>query len=226
MKNSILFLTFLNCWVLGVPVQVPADQVSKHAVILKDVRDLKDANGVLIAQESIFGGGLSNDTSQRHPNARAHGVTLTELRSPHGGFESSMGQLGVTVKTIPLVVAKNPSGVWYPALGRWDFKTDNDNSYESVVHVQKGGDLDIVFQSTGMRIGNQRNVVHYGLSGNPHAISLSRKRLKAAITLPKPSTGERPILNYQPPDDVILVQMNLSPKGLLIQPIFDYQVEQ
>ena len=76
-----------------------------------------------------------------------------------------------------------------------------------------------------MSLGDKENVVHYGVSGNPHAISLSRKRLKEAFIFKKPPLTLKPILHYQPSDDVTLIQMQLTLDGLLFQPVFDYRVE-
>jgi len=92
--------------------------------------------------------------------------------------------------------------------------------------VKMGGDLDIVYQSTEMKIGEQEHVMHYGLSGNPHAVILSKKRLKEAFASEKFTAKTKPILSYQPRDDMILVQMKLTSEGLMFKPILDCQVVQ
>jgi hypothetical protein len=116
--------------------------------------------------------------------------------------------------------------VWSPALGKWDFKFGETNNYKSAIHVKMGGDLDIAYQSTGMKIGEQDNVMHYGLSGNPHAVILSKKRLKKAFASQGSPAKTKPILSYQPRDDMILVQMELTSEGIIFHPILDYQVAQ
>lgn len=224
MKNMIMALTFLHMFLLTTPNKTPADQVNKNSVILKEVRELKNTTGVLIAEEWVYGGGIAGYQSTQTPDNKVHGATLREFRSPKGSFDFSKGKTTITVKTIPVVGEVNHKGMWDPAIGRWEFQSRESNSYESVIHVEKGGDLDIAYQSTEMKIGKQKDVLHYGLNGNPHAISLSRKRLKNAFTSEISSSQIKPILNYQPPDDIILVQMELTPEGLLFQPIFDYQV--
>lgn len=222
-KNSIVVLTFLHMFILTTPSGTPADQVSKNSVILKEVRQLQDLKGLLIAQESIYGGGISGLRSNQDTRGEGNGIALRELRPPQGAFTFTKDVTTISVKVLPLVGRRDHNDVWSPATGKWDFKNRETNSYESVIQVKKGGDLDIVYQSTGMSVGNQENVVHYGLSGNPHAISLSRKRLKNAFAS-QISSDNKPILNYQPPDDVILVRLELTSKGFLFQPIFDYQV--
>ena len=89
-----------------------------------------------------------------------------------------------------------------------------------------GGDLDIAYQSAGMKIGEQANVTHYGLSGNPHVVILSKKRLKKAFPPGEFTFETTLILSYQPLDDMILVQMEITSEGLRFKPILDYQVVQ
>ncbi len=224
MKNIIVGLTVLASFFLMAPSSTPADQVSKNSVILKEVSELTSVSGVPVAQELIYAGGISGNRSTQVSSGEVGRVTLRELRALKGTFSFSRGGTMITVKVLPMVATKNHHGVWKPAAGRWDFKTRETNSYKSVIHVKKGGDLDIVYQSTGLSVGNQDTVMHYGLSGNPHAISLSRKRLKTAFASPQSPSNLKPILNYRPADDIILVQMELTPEGLLFKPIFDYRI--
>ena len=116
--------------------------------------------------------------------------------------------------------------MWGPALGKWDFKFGETNNYKSAIHVKMGGDLDVAYQSTGMKIGEQAHVMHYGLSGNPHAVILSKKRLKKAFASQESPAKIKPILTYQPRDDMILALMEVTSKGLMFKPILDYQVVQ
>lgn len=224
MKNSILLLTFLHCWLLVTPSHTPADQVNKNSVILKEVRGVKDSQGALIAKESIYGGGISGNQSDSTSESDRSGVALRELRAPTGTFTFRKGETSLTATVIPLV-ARNHHGMWIPAKGKWEFQDGETNSYESVIHVKMGGDLDIVYQSTEMLTNNKEHVLHYGLSGNPHAVSLSRTRLNTVFPSQNSSSTSKPILQYQPADDIILVQMEFTPEGFLIQPIFDYQVK-
>jgi len=215
MKPSIILLTFLHCWLLTSPPHAPADQVHKHAVILKEIRELKNANGALIAKESIYRGGIPGP---------AQGVILRELQDPKGTFTFSQAGIRITAKVIPMVATRHHQGKLLPALGKWDFQNRASKSYDSAIHVKMAGDLDIVYQSTDMSLGKEDNVLHYGLSGNPHAVSLSKKRLKDALAFSTRSSDIKPILHYQPADDIILIQMELTPEGFFFQPIFDYQV--
>ncbi|MDT7042532.1 hypothetical protein [Candidatus Nitronereus thalassa] len=224
MKNSIVFVIFLHCWLLVTPSHLPADQVHKSSVILKEVRDINNAEGILIAKESIYGGGISQNPSAHTPRDQNHGVVLREFRSPTERFTVKSGETTITSQVIPLVTENNQPGLWNPANGEWVFKNSETNSYESVIHVKKGGDLDIVYQSTGMRRGGERHVLHYGLNGNPHAVSLSRTRLKKAFASQPSPSNTTPVLNYQPADDIILVEMAFTQDGFVFQPIFDYQV--
>lgn len=114
-------------------------------------------------------------------------------------------------------------GLWRPVSGTWHFKSGDTNTYESVIHVQMGGNLDIAYQRTEMKIREKEHVVHYGLSGNPHAVGWSRKQLKKVFHEQEFSSFTQPVFSYQSPKDVILVQMEFTPDGLIFHPIFDYQ---
>jgi len=209
---------------LTIPSRAPAYQVNKRSVILKEVSELKTPEGVSFAKEAIYAGGIGGNDFSPNPDCQEHGVTLREFRSPESTFTFSRGGVTIEAAIIPMVVQKNQKCVWRPALGKWDFTFDESNNYQSVIHVQMGGDLDIAYQSTGLKIGEREHVMHYGLSGNPHAVILSRKRLINAFAHQNSSSSITPVLNYQPPNDVILVQIEITPEGLAFEPIFDYQV--
>ena len=225
MKKIILFLMVLPVFLLTAPSRIPAEQISKNSVILKDVKEVKTAEGVVVAKESIYAGGISGNNFADDSTGQGGAVTLRELRAPKGVFTLS-GGLKIEVQVIPRVARKSKNGVWGPALGKWDFKFGETNNYKSGIHVKMGGDLDIAYQSTGMKIGEQEHVMHYGLSGNPHAVILSKKRLKKAFASQESPAKMQPILSYQPPNDVILVQMELTSEGLMFNPILNYQVLQ
>ena len=225
MKKTSVILSILSIFLLIVPSGIQADQISKNSVILKEVKEVKTAEGVVFAKESIYAGGISGNNFADDSTGQGGAVTLRELRAPNGVFTLS-GGVKIEVKIIPTVAMKNQNGLWRPALGHWDLKYGETNNYKSVIHVQMGGDLDIAYQSTEMKIGEQEHVVHYGLSGNPHAIILSRKRLKKAFASQESSAKTKPILTYQPRDDMILVQMEVTSDGLMFKPILDYQVVQ
>jgi len=217
-------LSVLTMFTLIAPERVLADRVNKNAVILKEVRQLKTGGGLQTVEESIYGGGISGTRIPRDSNGEVDGALLRELRIPEGTFTFAQGMTTITVMVIPMVAVHLVGGHWIPAPGRWEFQDRESNSYESVIHVKKGGDLDIVYQSTEMRIGSRDHVLHYGLSGNPHAISLSRKRLKTAFGAEDSDPGLKPVLKYQPANDIILVRIEFTPEGLLFQPIFDYRL--
>jgi hypothetical protein len=223
MKHLIVILTVLQIFLLTLPSRAAAYQVNKRSVILKEVKELKTPKGVLFAKEAIYVGGIGGNDFSPNPDCQEHGVTLRELRSPESTFTFSGGGVTIEATIIPMVAQKSQKCVWHPVPGKWDFKFDETNNYQSVIHVQMGGDLDIAYQSTGLKIGEREHVMHYGLSGNPHAIILSRKRLKNAFASPN-SSSITPVLNYQPPNDIILVRIEVTPEGLLFEPIFDYQV--
>ena len=223
MKKKSVILPILSIFLLIVPSGIQADQISKNSVILKEVKEVKTAEGVVFAEESTYAGGISGNRPAQNLSGQVGVVTLRELRPTNDVFTLS-GGLTVEVKVIPAVARKSQSGTWRPALGTWDFKYGETNNYQSAIHVQMGGDLDIAFQSTEMKIGEQDNVIHYGLSGNPHAVILSKRRLKNAFASQESSTKIKPVLTYQPPNDVILVQMKVTSEGLIFHPIFDYQV--
>ena len=109
------------------------------------------------------------------------------------------------VTVIPMVARKSQISMWRHALGTWDFKYGETNNYQSAIYVQMGGDLDIAYQGTGMKIGEQEHVLHYGFSGNPRAVSLSKKRVKKAFALKNSSSRISPDFNYQPPHGIIIV---------------------
>jgi len=225
MKKSILFLMVLPVFLLTAPSRIPAEQISKNSVILKEVKEVKTPEGLFVAKESIYAGGISGNNFADDSNSQGGAVTLRELRAPMGAFTLS-GGLKIEVQVIPTVARKSKNGVWGPALGTWDFKFGETNNYQSAIHVEMGGDLDIAYQSSEMKIGEQANVMHYGLTGNPHAVSLSKKRIKKAFPPQKSPAKIKPILTYQPRDDMILVQMELTAKGFRFKPILDYQVRQ
>jgi hypothetical protein len=223
-KKSVIF-PILSIFLLIVPSGIQADQISKNSVILKEVKEVKTAEGVVFAKESIYAGGISGNNFANDSNGQGDAVTLRELRATKGVFTLS-GGVKIEVRVIPTVARKSQNGAWSPAMGKWDFKFGETNNYKSAIHVKMGGDLDIAYQSTGMKIGEQDNVMHYGLSGNPHAVILSKKRLKKAFASQGSPAKTKPILSYQPRDDVILVQMELTSDGLMFNPILDYQVVQ
>ena len=225
MKKIILFLMVFPVFLLTAPSRIQAEQISKNSVILKEVKEVKTAEGVVFAKESIYAGGISGNNFADDSTVQGGAVTLRELRAPKGVFTLS-GGLKIEVQVIPRVARKSKNGVWVPALGKWDFKFGETNNYKSAIHVKMGGALDIAYQSTGMKIGKQDNVLHYGLSGNPHAVILSKKRLKEAFASEKFTAKTKPILSYQPRDDMILVQMKLTSEGLMFKPILDCQVVQ
>ncbi len=225
MKKTSVILPIFSIFLLIFPSGIQADQISKNSVILKEIRDVKTAEGVVFAKESIYAGGISGNSFANDSNGQARAVTLRELRAPNGVFTFS-GGVKIEVKVIPTVAMKNQNGLWGPALGHWDFKYSEINNYKSVMHVQMGGDLDIAYQSTEMKIGEQDHVMHYGLSGNPHAVILSKKRLKKAFASQELPAKIKPILTYQPPDDMILVQMEVTSESLMFKPILNYQVVQ
>ena len=224
MKKIILFFMVLP-FLLIVPSGIQADQISKNSVILKEVKEVKTAEGVVVAKESIYAGGISGNNFANDSNGQGGEVTLRELRATNGVFTLS-GGIKIEVQVIPTVDRKSQNGVWGSALGKWDFKFGETNNYKSAIHVKMGGDLDIAYQSTKMKIGEQDNVLHYGLSGNPHAVILSKKRFKTAFASTESPAQIKPILSYQPPNDVILVQMEVTSEGLMFKPILDYQVVQ
>ena len=224
MKNIIVILTLLEIFLLTAPSRGPAHEVRKNAVILKEVKELKTPEGALFAEESIYAGGIGGKFSSYNPHCQESGITLKELRLPNGAFTFSRGGATIEAKVVPMVAEKSQKCVWRPALGHWDFKYGETNNYQSALHVQMGGDLDIAYQSTGMKIGEQEHVVHYGLSGNPHAVSLSKKRLKKVFLAQGSSSLIQPVLSYQPPDDIIIVQMEVTAEGLIFRPVFNYQV--
>jgi len=224
MKFIMVVFSVLSIFILTTPSRTPAYQVNKTSVILKEVRELKTVKGVLFAKESIYTGGIGGKISSHNPDCQDSGGTLKELRSPKSAFTVSKGAATIEAEVIPLVVEKSQKCMWQPALGHWDFSFGETNNYESVIHVQMGGDLDIAYQSSKMKKGEQEHVLHYGLSGNPHAISLSRKRLQKAFASQTSSSNIKTVLNYQVPNDIIIVQIEVTPEGLIFQPIFDYQV--
>jgi hypothetical protein len=225
MKKKSVILPILSIFLLIVPSGIQADQISKNSVILKEVKEVKTAEDVVFAKESIYVGGISGNNFADDSNGQGGAVTLRELRAPKGVFTLS-GGLKIEVEVIPTVARKRQNGAWSAAMGKWDFKYGETNNYKSAIHVKMGGDLDIVYQSTEMKIGEQDHVMHYGLSGNPHAVILSKKRLKKAFAFEKFTAKTKPILSYQPGDDVILVQMEVTSEGLMFSPILDYQVAQ
>jgi hypothetical protein len=225
MKKSTVLLAVFSLFLLTSPSSTPAEPLSKNSVILKEIREVKTAEGVVVAKESIYAGGISGNSFADDSKGQRGAVTLRELRATNGVLTLGRG-LKIEVKVIPTVARKSPDGMWRPALGTWDFKYGATNNYKSGIHVKMGGDLDVAYQSTGMKIGNQDNVLHYGLSGNPHAVILSKKRLKKAFASEKFIAKTKPILSYQPGDDVILVQMELTSEGFMFNPILDYQVAQ
>ena len=225
MKKSTVLLAVFSLFLLTSPSSTPAEPLSKNSVILKEIREVKTAEGVVVAKESIYAGGISGNSLADDSKGQGAAVTLREIRATNGVFNHS-GGLKIEVKVIPTVARKSQNGVWSPAMGIWDFKFGETNNYKSAIHVKMGGDLDVAYQSTGMKIGNQDNVLHYGLSGNPHAVILSKKRLKKAFASEKFIAKTKPILSYQPGDDVILVQMELTSEGFMFNPILDYQVAQ
>lgn len=223
MKKITVLLPVLTIFLLTAPGRVPAEPISKNSVILKEVREVKTAEDVVFAKESIYVGGISGNRPAQDLSGQEGEVTLREYRATNSALTLS-GGLKIEVKVIPTVARKSQSGDWSPALGKWDFKYGETNNYKSVIHVQMGGDLDIAYQSSGMEIGEEANVMHFGLTGNPHAVILSKRRLKKAFQKEEFIRKTKPILSYQPPNDVILVQMDVTSQGINFRPIFDFQV--
>ena len=218
MKKIILILLVLPIFLCIAPNYVPAEPISKNSVLLKEIRELKTPDGVLFAKESIYAGGISGNRLAHDSNGQGDELMLRELRAPHGVFTLSGGEI-IDVKVIPTVARKSQSGVWSPALGKWEFKFGETNNYKSAIHVKKAGDLDIAYQSTGMRVGEEENVMHFGLSGNPHAVTLSKKRLKKVFGSEEFTAKKKPNLFYQPPNETILVQLEVTAEGLIFRPI-------
>ena len=225
MRKIFLVLPILYVvFVAGVPFPL-AKPVSKNSVILDTVRDLTTAQGSVYAKESIYVGGIAADHSfQPGPGSQESGMALRELYSPDGVFTVTKGGSTVELQVVPMVVESDHNDRFRPALGHWEFTFEKTNNYESVIHVQMAGDLDIAYQSSQMKIGEQEHVLHYGLSGNPHAISLSRKRLKKAFASQTSFSNIKPVLNYQVPNDIIIVLMEVTPEGFVFEPLFDYQM--
>lgn len=209
---------FILC--LITPGSIAAVEVDRNAVILKEVRVLKDSKGRPIANELIYVGGIgSQSASLAHARPFA---TLREIHPLAGKITLSEGKVVITVRKLPIVMGGDGDSA-SPAAGRWDFFVGDRSSYADAVHVTMGGDLDILYQSTGMRKGDHDSVLHYGLGGNPHAVSLSRKRLEQAFAS-QAASQPKPTLDYEPASDVILVHIQLTREGLLFQPLFDYDV--
>ena len=224
--NRILisFLAFEFFWMIEVSPTLPA-LVDKNSVILHEVNQLENFDGHVYAEESIYLGGIGysgNVPAQTHPSGK---VVLRELRSTQGSFHLKKESARIEVKIIPMVGTRDDKGAWKVAAGRWEFQSGENPGYENVIHVHKGGDLNIAYQSTGLRLGEKGNVLHYGLSGNPHAISLSRKRFQEANDSHDSPFSVRPILTYQPPQDMILVILESTKEGPLFKPIVNYQVQ-
>jgi hypothetical protein len=173
---------------------------------------LTTPEGALFAEQSIYAGGIGKKTFSSIPECQDRGVALTELRLPESTFIFKREDTTIPAKVIPMVAETYSHGLWRPASGTWYFKSGDTNNYESMIHVQMSGDLDIAYQSTEVKIGERDHVVHYGLTGNPHAVSLSRKQLKKVFFEREFSSFTQPVLTYQPPKDVILVQMQFTPK--------------
>ena len=225
MKKKSVILPILSIFFFFFPSGIQAEQISKNSVILKEVKEVKTAEGVVFAEELIYAGGISGNNFADDSNSQGSAVTLRELR-PTNGVLTLGGGLKIEIKVFPTVARKSLDGMWRPALGTWDFKYGETNNYKSAIHVKMGGDLDVAYQSTGMKIGEEDHVLHYGISGNPHAVILSKKRLKKAFASQESPAKIKPILTYQPEDEVILVQMELTPEGLMFNPILDHQVAQ
>ncbi len=211
----------LQMLLLAAASATAAEQVDRNSVILKEVRVLKNARGTPVAKELVYAGGIGGNLASS-PNARPLSA-LREIQPLTGKFTLTEDGLVIVVRKIPIVVESIGDRVSEPAAGRWEFSIGDARSYADAVHVSTGGDLDIIYQSTGMRQGDQDSVLHYGLGGNPHAVSLSRQRLEQAFAS-RTASRPKPTLDYEPADDVILVQIQLTPEGLLFQPIFDYEV--
>ena len=222
-----IFLVLLVLFVVffaGVPFPL-AKPVSKTSVILDTVRDLTTTQGTVYARESIYVGGITaGESSKPGPVSQQSGMALRELYPPNGVFTVTMGGSTVELQVVPMVVESDRKDRFRPALGHWEFTFEKTKNYESVIHVQMGGNLDIAYQSTQMKIGKQKHVLHYGLSGNPHAISLSKKRLKKAFASKTSFSTIKPVLNYQVPNDIIIVLIEVQPEGLIFEPVFDYQM--
>lgn len=222
LKSFLVHILFLT-----IPMTTLAEEVDKRAVILKEVRELTDDEGHLVVREKLYAGGISGQQSHsRSSEVVQGGVMLRELQAPKGSFTINQNGLTIIVHTLPIVSQQDSQGKRIPAIGRWDFETREVKGYKNAIHVKRGGDLDIVFQSTGMHVGDHKQVVHYGLGGNPHAISLSRKRLKEAYASQPGLPESQPIINQPPPEDILLVQMEFTPEGLLFQPILDHPVSE
>ncbi len=222
-KFCILIFLVLQIYSFTEARSTLANQVSKNSVILDTVGNVTNDQGDVYANESIYVGGMAGHPSgDKDQRGFGDDYSLRELRSINGGFTVTQGEATVEIQVIPAVVQPQQNGLWRAALGTWEFKYDGTNNYKSVIHVQTAGYLDIAYQSTEMKMGEQDSIVHYGLSGNPHAVSLSKRRLKEAYFSKKSSTPLTPVLSYQPPNDIIIVQMGITPEGLYFRPIFDY----
>ena len=228
--NKVMYYMTLITLIIGLfllidPCKTAAFQVNKNSVVLDKVSELKISTGDLIGKEKIYIGGMSGDsTTQQDSVGHTAEIRLREIHSGKSAFTLNKGSRKIGVKVIPLVEVRDQNGAWRPSVGRWDYNLGETRTYISAIHVRMGGDLDFAYQSTGMKVGEKENVLHYGLTGNPHAISLSRKRLKAMFPPEKFSDKKKPILNYQPSPNIILVHLKLTSDGLILKPIFDYQV--
>ena len=225
MKYMTLITLILGMYLLIEPCKTAAFQVNKKSVVLDKVSELKDSTGGLIAKEKIYIGGMSEDSTLQQDSLGHTGkIRLREIHPGKSAFTLHKGAGKMEVKVIPLVEVRDQNGSWRPVYGRWDYTNGETSNYISAIHVRMGGDLGFAYQSTGMKVGEKENVLHYGLTGNPHAISLSRKRLKAMFPTETFSNKKKTILNYQPSPDTLLFHIKFTSDGLSIKPILDYQV--
>jgi len=106
MKKIILFLMVFPVFLLTAPSRIQAEQISKNSVILKEVKEVKTAEGVVFAKESIYAGGISGNNFADDSTVQGGAVTLRELRAPKGVFTLS-GGLKIEVQVIPRVARKS-----------------------------------------------------------------------------------------------------------------------
>lgn len=219
---AILFLIFL------LPGSLTASHINLKSVILHRVGDVRsDDSGVGMAGEYLDKGGINNSNYSGLVSSEiASEVFLRELRPLGKAFIMERGEFSLEVLVLPMVAVVDRRGHWQPVSGTWEFKDEETKRYQVAIPVQMGGDLDIAYQSTELKMGHEVQVLHYGLTGNPHALSLAKRRLRTAFPIQESLQKAKPVLSYVSPANIIIVVMELTAKGLKFQPIFDYHILQ